>query len=465
MLRSVHESIMDVTVCESGPRDLAASPAAGSYRNLTLRSLILSLVLGFVVGCSGGGGGSGGIAAPSGLSYPDPQSFNTTSPVTIAPTVTGLVTSYTVNPSLPVGLTLNSATGAITGTPTTPVAQAIYMITASNAAGSTAFALHLTVNLAPPSGLSYPSPQSLSTTAEVDLTPTVTGVVTTYSVTPALPAWLTLNGATGAITGRSSMAVAQTTYTITASNAAGSTTFGLTLTVVRPPLVISSGAPPNGKVGVNYSPPDYREPPGRPPIDFTFSATGGVGGPAYSWSAESLPPGLTVTPNGSLIGTPTSSGNLRCRRHGDRLGISRCSSACELHDRHRTQVYPHDAGASGGYDQSVLQFWLYCGARTWIPAIYLEPNRRAAARLGLRRRRNAFRDADRTRVVPHHGYGRRRNWRKYATARFHDSGGATWIHGDRQYRGGALRWSHGNAAERREGSHRRRKWNGHCRTV
>ncbi len=60
------------------------------------------------------------------------------------------------------------------------------------------------------------------------------------------------------------------------------------------PLQINGGSLPGATVGVPYS--------------ATLTVTGGT--PTYTWSIISgaLPPGLTLTANGSLIGTPTTTG-------------------------------------------------------------------------------------------------------------------------------------------------------------
>jgi hypothetical protein len=47
------------------------------------------------------------------------------------------VDSYAITPALPSGLTLNTSTGVISGTPTTATASATYTITATNTFGST----------------------------------------------------------------------------------------------------------------------------------------------------------------------------------------------------------------------------------------------------------------------------------------------------------------------------------------
>jgi hypothetical protein len=63
----------------------------------------------------------------------------------LSPTVTGTVSSYSVSPALPAGVSLSTATGVISGTPTAIAPQATYTITAANATGSTMFAWLLTV--------------------------------------------------------------------------------------------------------------------------------------------------------------------------------------------------------------------------------------------------------------------------------------------------------------------------------
>lgn len=90
---------------------------------------------------------------------------------------------------------------------------------------------------AAPSGLGYTS-QSIYAAGETiaPIAPAVTGAVTRFSVSPALPAGLTLDATTGAIAGTPVAAAAMTTYTVSASNETGSTTFQMAFAVaaVRP---------------------------------------------------------------------------------------------------------------------------------------------------------------------------------------------------------------------------------------
>jgi hypothetical protein len=68
---------------------------------------------------------------------------------TISPSSSGPpVVSYSIAPGLPAGLSFNTTTGLITGTPTALSALTTYTVTATNAGGSTTASLPITVNFA-----------------------------------------------------------------------------------------------------------------------------------------------------------------------------------------------------------------------------------------------------------------------------------------------------------------------------
>jgi hypothetical protein len=147
---------------------------------------------------------------------------------------------------------------------------------------------------APPANLSYPQPPALVIDKAITpLTPTVTGQVTSYSVTPALPKGLILNAATGVISGTPTAIAAKTTYTVTAQNSGGNAMAGVS-------IVVNDVAPL-----IAYESPAY-----------SFSASVATqtirptskGGAVVNWSAKpALPAGLTLNPaDGSISGTPTA---------------------------------------------------------------------------------------------------------------------------------------------------------------
>ena len=214
----------------------------------TTRLIVLALsgfvLLGAVAGC-GGKSSSGpanpqpppppSLSAPSNLSYAQPTLLATvgTAIAPDSPTVTGTVTSYSVTPALPTGLSLDPAAGTISGTPSTPAAPANYVIAASNATGKTTATLQISVAIPAPSELTYPQTIISATvgTAIAPDTPTVTGTVAQYSISPVLPAGLQLDPQTGTVSGTPTAAAAQANYTITASNTTGNATAQLTITV------------------------------------------------------------------------------------------------------------------------------------------------------------------------------------------------------------------------------------------
>src|SRR5882762_910040 len=88
----------------------------------------------------------------------------------------------------------------------------------------------------PPTGLAYQT-NALWLPVGADmgsLSPQVSGVVTNYSVSPALPAGLSLNATSGVITGTPLMATKQTTYQLMANNDGGQSTFALMIAVDLP---------------------------------------------------------------------------------------------------------------------------------------------------------------------------------------------------------------------------------------
>lgn len=196
---------------------------------------ILFLILALTA--CGGGGGSSGPASPSGLSYPGPLVLTKGVAITPAnPTVTGTVTGYTVSPNLPGGLVLDATTGSISGTPTVLSAGANYRISASNPGGATVATVSITVNDVKPA-ISYGS-QTIAYAAGLAAetqTPTNTGGgVTSWSISPTLPAGLTFNTTDGSISGTPTTPSSAANYVVSATNSggAGTTTLG---------IVVSSG--------------------------------------------------------------------------------------------------------------------------------------------------------------------------------------------------------------------------------
>ena len=218
---------------------------------------------------------------------------------------TGGVTPYAwsiLSGSLPRGLSLNSSTGAITGTPSGGgLSTFTVQVTDSNTPHATASA-SLSITVSPAVALRFVTTSLPAGNVGVPYAATIIAVGGVYPYTWAiasgsLPAGFTLNAATGVITGNpiasgTSNFEVQVTDSETPSVAVVAP---FSITINPGIVIITTTSLPNGVVGNAYS--------------ATLTATGGL--PPYTWSISSgsLPTGLTLNSGtGVISGTPTVTG-------------------------------------------------------------------------------------------------------------------------------------------------------------
>lgn len=206
--------------------------------------------------------------------------------------------SYSISPTLPTGLTLNTGTGAITGVPTVTLAATTFTVTvtdANNATASNTFSL--TVNSAVTATQSIANKTLTQNQPSANFTPVTGGGGTpslTYGISSTLPSGLTFNTATGAITGSPTVTSATATYSVTATDANGASaanTFQLTV---------------NGPVTATQAVPAVTLTQNQPSVSVT-PVTGGGGTPSLTYGVSpALPAGLTLgTSSGTITGSPT----------------------------------------------------------------------------------------------------------------------------------------------------------------
>jgi hypothetical protein len=161
----------------------------------------------------------------------------------------GDIASFAIS-ATPPGMSFNTSTGALTGTPNTVAGATAYTITATNASGSTTQTFTLTVAIvAPAFTISSASETKASGSAITGYTISLTGgAIASYAISPAAPAGLTFSTSTGLLSGTPTTVAGATAYTITATNASGSATQTFTLTVTAAVYTVGQTGPGGGKV-------------------------------------------------------------------------------------------------------------------------------------------------------------------------------------------------------------------------
>lgn len=196
--------------------------------------------------------------------------------------------------TLPPGLTLSSS-GSLSGTPGSP-GPASFQVTATDANGVSSHRTFAVIVRSPPAvdttelPVAYVNALYLQTLqASAGRTPY------TWSLSAgALPAGLSLDGQTGAISGTPTGEVGTATFTVRLTDANGvSATRALSIQTLTG-LGISTASLPEAYVGRSYT--------------VTLQATGGLAPYAWSLASGNLPSGLTLGADGELSGTPEAAG-------------------------------------------------------------------------------------------------------------------------------------------------------------
>jgi Ricin-type beta-trefoil lectin domain/Putative Ig domain len=209
-----------------------------------------------------------------------------------------LTYSAGVTSTLPPGIVINTATGAITGKATAigtfPVTITVSDPTGATQATSFTWTISAdTITVKAPANQS--SPPNTAVTLQINAADSDPTEVLAYSAgTPStLPPGLTINAATGLISGKTTAATGTYTVTITVTNAVSTpATVTFTWAVARNKITVTAPKIVQSLVGVVQTPPVITAVDARAREVLTFSAAG-------------LPAGLKINPvTGRITGTP-----------------------------------------------------------------------------------------------------------------------------------------------------------------
>ena len=244
----------------------------------------------------------GGIASANTQVTPAAQSVSgvvgTPISATTAYTVTGISGTkvFVISPTLPAGLSINTSTGVVSGTPSAASVAANYTVTVSD--GSTSATATITIAV---SGTATLSPGTQTVTGRVGAAITATTAFTStglgtryFSIAPALPAGLVFSSSTGVLSGSATAAKEATTYVVTAADGTNYAVATMRLTISAVPVMTPASQAVSGVVGTAIA------------TTSVFAAPTVTGTKTFTVS-PALPAGLTLNAaTGTVSGTPTA---------------------------------------------------------------------------------------------------------------------------------------------------------------
>ena len=220
----------------------------------------------------------------------------------LAPTLTGAgeIVSWTISPALPNGLTFDTSTGVLSGTPIELFNRTMFTVNATNTGGTATAYINLTVVDELPTVAYSPDDLSMANntvSSDLPLAPALTGAgeIVTWTISPALPSGLAFDTSTGTITGTATELLTRTMFTVNATNTGGTATAYINLTVID---VVPT---------VSYSPDDLSMTNNTVSSDLPLAPTLTGAGEIVSWTiSPALPSGLAFdTSTGTISGTAT----------------------------------------------------------------------------------------------------------------------------------------------------------------
>ena len=148
-----------------------------------------------------------------------PYTKESNEPIIISPSFndTSIVTSFSINSSLPIGLSFNTTNGSIIGTATNSFPSTTYTVTANYSSPAYTTTSQLTLSIQPPP-IQYPqSSYSETIYSQFVIQPIQIYTNTSFSISPSLPSGIYIDASNGNIIGNTNLdSSSNKTYTVTA---------------------------------------------------------------------------------------------------------------------------------------------------------------------------------------------------------------------------------------------------------
>ena len=251
-----------------------------------------------LAGCGGDSGPTPGSLAITTTSLPE-QTVNHPYSTSVSGFGGALPYTWSVSPALPANLSLDPATGAISGTPTTAATTTHTFTLRDSSVPSQTVEQMLSLTIEPPLAITTTAlPNASIAAAYNEPVETVGGIgALTFSIvlpgTGTLPPTLSLNPTTGMISGIPTALAGPYPFIVQVQDTSGQQDTRALSVRVTPNITTTSL--PAGTVNQAYNEP--------------MAATGGTAPLTWSISAGTLPAGLNLNPTtGVISGTPTARG-------------------------------------------------------------------------------------------------------------------------------------------------------------
>ena len=212
---------------------------------------------------------------------------------TLTPSAFTSTPTFSISPSLPAGLSLNTSSGVISGTPTVAQAATVYTITGTAGSETATATVTITVNSITPASQTISGTVNTAISASTAYTASHFVGSVSYAVTSgALPAGLAINPSTGVVSGTptaaSTASITVTATGTTSGSATGTITFAIT-------AVTPSTQTMAGTVGAAVA------------ASTALTPAGFSGSVSYAVTSGTLPTGLSIDPStGVISGVPAA---------------------------------------------------------------------------------------------------------------------------------------------------------------